>query len=85
MYDEETIIEANLEKRRMVDKLEAAKKRVEEERLIGMSWFDDFTALGAQMEDSKKRVKELVESNMVLTLRLQELEDWLSNALNKST
>ena len=43
-------------------KLEAAEKRVEEERLVGMKWFDELTATGAQLDEAKQRVAELEEA-----------------------
>ena len=62
---------------------EAAEKRVEEERLIGMKWFDEFTATGAQLDEAKQRVAELEDGLMLLLDGLDSNYDERCGLTNK--
>ena len=84
VYQKEMVIQLN--------RAEAAEKRVEEERIAGMKWFDDFTYTGAKLEDAEKRVAvlraQLVNSDrwraqgnereLELMKRVAELEEVLA-------
>ena len=66
-------------------KAKSKKLREENHKLSGRyaRMVEDRNREFDRAEAAEKRVQELVESNMVLTLRTQELEDSLNEALNK--